>query len=123
MPMILAALLAVPTLDNAVYLNCLLPDRRNRTISWQLRLDEAAGVVDVSSDDPTMHFRSTAIYRPETIRFGLLDASFSIDRATGSIKRTLIEYGVAQVAEGICSPKGRPRASSKKSDPSQEERD
>ena len=88
-------------------------------ISWHLKLDEAAGVVDVSLDDLSMRYRAAAIYRPDKIRFELLDASFSIDRANGAIKRTLIEYGVANVAEGTCSLGDGAEPASKKANVSQ----
>ena len=122
MLIVLAAMLAVSTAENAVYLDCFLPDRKKRLVSWHLKLDEAAGVVVVASDEPSMHFRATAIFQPRTIRFGLLDASISIDRSSGAIKRTLIEYGIAHVAEGTCSVADRLGSVSKKADRSQEVR-
>lgn len=102
MIVMLAALIAAEG-SGSLLLDCTVPDRRGKPTNWSVKLDQSMGVVEVKLGQSPDVYTATATYRPESVKFDLLDASVAIDRAKGSIKRTLVELGVRNVVEGTCT--------------------
>ena len=83
-------------------LDCTVPDRRGKPTIWSVKLDQPHGSVEVKVGESSVVYRASAVYRPDSIIFDILDASVSINRADGAIRRTLVGRGPRDVVEGTC---------------------
>ena len=98
---VLAAMLAAGGSGDQI-LGCTVPDRRGKPAIWSVKLDQPAGLVEVELGKPPTFYKATAIYRAQSVMFDILDASIVIDRASGTIERSLVEFGARTVVEGTC---------------------
>ena len=106
--LMVAATFAALGPDNQL-LDCTVPDRRGKPTIWNVKLDQPHASVEVKVGGSSVVYRASAVYRPDSIIFDILDASVAINRADGALRRTLIGRGPRDVVEGTCIAVSSPK--------------
>jgi hypothetical protein len=101
---VLAALLLVQAgtaRADETLLNCTLPDIKGKPMAWALKLNEAAGTVQVSRG--AGYIEKVAVFRPRSVTFKLFSAMVEISRVDGSIKQTPTRKDGSRAGRGQCA--------------------
>lgn len=102
--LLLAALLLIhagPASAEETLLNCTLPDIKGKPMAWALKLNEAAGTVQISRGSG--YIEKVAVFRPRTVTFKLFSAMIEINRVDGSIKQTPTRKDGPRAGRGQCA--------------------
>jgi hypothetical protein len=83
------------------FLRCTLPDIQGKPMLWALKLNEEAGLVEVSRGSTALN--KQAVFGPRTVTFKLLRATIEINRVDGTIKQTPIGKDGARAGRGQCA--------------------